>query len=84
MFNNTNNRFQGYDGLDFTIKIKEDSKVQKVAQVIQSDLKEATQCLNGWYSRPARALNVVNEKNLASLREISNFAHNNLLNILKL
>lgn len=27
---------------------------------------------------------VVNEKNLASLREISNFAHNNLLNILKL
>ena len=27
---------------------------------------------------------VVNEKNLASLREISNIAHNNLLNILKL
>lgn len=32
----------------------------------------------------ARALNVDDEKNLASLREISNFAHNNLLNILKL
>lgn len=31
----------GYDSLDFTIKIKENSKVQKVAQVIQSDLKEA-------------------------------------------
>lgn len=28
--------------------------------------------------------NVDDEKNLASLREISNFAHNNLLNILKL
>ncbi len=27
---------------------------------------------------------VDDEKNLASLREISNFAHNNLLNILKL
>lgn len=36
------------------------------------------------HSRPARSLNVDDEKNLASLREISNFAHNNLLNILKL
>ena len=36
------------------------------------------------HARPARALNVDDEKNLASLREISNFAHNNLLNILKL
>ena len=30
----------GYDSLDLHLKIKEDSKLQKVAQVVQSDLKE--------------------------------------------
>lgn len=31
----------GYDSINMTVKIKEDAKQQKVAQVLQSDLKEA-------------------------------------------